>query len=231
MSWLGDTLRRVTDVALDVGKVVGTVIAPFNPILGGAIAGGSFILDRVTDFEKAPSAPTPITSGGMMGGSSSSFLPPSITQNLPGGNFLSSLFGSTSKIPTTGGILPGQLSVVPGTTGGFGLPRGPGGSLQAPWSDPRIPDFLKQFAIDDRFLRNVPRAPAGYVVLRDASGRPFGVLKQVAKAFKLWSPKQRPPISVKDWNALKRGCSTVRKMQRVAKMANALGKRKKLAIC
>lgn len=232
MSTFGDILKRVGDVALDIGKGVGAVITPFNPLLGGAIAGGAILLDRATDWEKQ--APAPVSSfTGVTAGAPTQFLPPSVTQNIPGGGTLSTLMGSVfgGGAPTTGGILPGGLTVAPGTTGGWGLPRGPGGDIQAPWSDPRIPEFLKSFAIDDAYLRNVPRAPAGYVVLRDASGRPFGVLKQVAKAFKLWKPKQRPPISVKDWNALKRGCSTVRKMKRVAAMANALGKRKKLAIC
>lgn len=224
MSFLS-TIQRIGDIGLDIAKGVGAVVAPFNPLLGAAIGGGALLVDRVTDWERAPTeglaAPQALMSGGMAP-AAPTLLPSTVSQNIPGGGLLSSALGT---IFPTG--FPG--TVAPGTTSGPGLlPRGPGGALQMPWNDPRIPAFLKQFAIDDGYLRSVPRAPRGYVVLRDAQGRPFGVLKQVARAFRLWKAKQKPPISVKQWNALKRANSTIRTMQKINKMAKTLGNKRKL---
>lgn len=120
-------------------------------------------------------------------------------------------------------LTPGSTTVPMGSTSGPGLlPRGPGGSLQLPWNDPRIPEYLKQFAIDDGYLKTAVRAPRGYVVIRDAEGRPFGVNKEIAKAFKIWRPKKKPPISVTDWQSLKRANSTVKKLKKVVKMSKVV---------
>lgn len=134
---------------------------------------------------------------------------------------------SALPAPPTAGQLPlltpGSTTVPMGSTSGPGLlPRGPGGSLQWPWKDPRIPEYLKQFAIDDGYLKTAVRAPRGYVVIRDAEGRPFGVNKEIAKAFKIWRPKKKPPISVTDWQSLKRANSTVKKLKKVVKMSKVV---------
>lgn len=134
-------------------------------------------------------------------------------------------FGGTAP-PTASGlpmVTPGSTAVPMGTTSGPGLlPRGPGGSLQWPWQDPNIPEYLKNFAIDDGYLKTAVRAPRGYVVIRDKDGRPFGVNKEIAKAFKIWKPKKKPPISVTDWQALKRANSTVNKLKKVVKMSKVV---------
>jgi len=91
-----------------------------------------------------------------------------------------------------------------------------------PWNDPNIPEYLKQFAIDDAYLKAVPRAPRGYIVLRDAKGRAFGVNKKIAQSLKLWKPKKKPPISVRDWESLKRANRTVNKLKRVVKMSKVV---------
>lgn len=128
--------------------------------------------------------------------------------------------------PGGGGLpaLPGMTGgmIQPGQTGGFGIPRGPGGSMQLPWKDPGIPEYLKQFALDDSFLRTGVRAPRGYVVIRDGSGRPFAVLKTVAKAFKLWKAKAKPPISVRDWHHLQGAGRVVNKLQDMEKVAKKI---------
>lgn len=125
-----------------------------------------------------------------------------------------------ASLPALTGV---TASVPMGTTSGPGLlPRGPGGALQMPWSDPRIPEYLKQFAIDDGYLKTAVRAPKGYVVIRDMQGRPFGVNKQIAKSFGLWKPKKKPPISVRDWEALKRADRTVKKLKKVVKKSKAV---------
>ncbi|MEK6283953.1 MAG: hypothetical protein AABN95_26680 [Acidobacteriota bacterium] len=116
----------------------------------------------------------------------------------------------------------GQVMPMPGQTGGFGVPRGPGGGMQMPWRDPAIPEYLKQFALDDQFLRPYVRAPRGYVLVRDASGRPFAVLKSMAKAFKMWRPKPKPPISVRDWHHLKGAGRVVDKLKDMEKTAKKI---------
>lgn len=138
--------------------------------------------------------------------------------------------GGGSK-PIVGNLPPGGLPalagmggamVAAGSTGGFGLPRGPGGKLQLPWNDPNIPAYLKQFSLDDSYLRQCVRAPRGYVVIRDADGQPFAVLKTMAKQFKLWKAKPKPPISVRDWHHLRGAGRVVDKLQDMEKVAKKI---------
>lgn len=134
--------------------------------------------------------------------------------------------GTPMQMPSySGGGLP-ALPAAPAQTraiqqtspGGLPVPwwKGPGGKLQLPWNDPRIPDYLKQFALDDAYLKPYYRAPRGYVVLRDGSGRPFAVNKAMAKAFGLWRPKKKPPISVSDWQAFKKAERVEKKLKKIA---------------
>lgn len=117
--------------------------------------------------------------------------------------------------PAAAGAAGAMMATSPG-----GLPvpwwKGPGGKLQMPWSDPRIPQYLKQFALDDAYLRTYYRAPKGYVVLRDEQGRPFAVNKAIARQFGLWRPKRKPPISVSDWQAFKKAQRVEKKLRKVA---------------
>lgn len=129
-------------------------------------------------------------------------------------------------VPVSGGGLPAMPLAAAGQTraiqqaspGGLPVPfwKGPGGKLQAPWSDPRIPEYLKQFALDDAYLKPYYRAPRGYVVIRDAQGRPFAVNKQMARAFGLWRPKKKPPISVSDWQAFQKAQRVEKKLRKIA---------------
>jgi hypothetical protein len=102
--------------------------------------------------------------------------------------------------------------------GGLPVPwfKGPGGKLQMPWNDPRIPDYLKQFALDDAYLKTYVRAPKGYVILRDSSGRPFAVNKQVARSMGLWKPAAKPPISATDYKHFKRNKTIEKKLRKIA---------------
>lgn len=109
---------------------------------------------------------------------------------------------------------PGGGIIAPGQTGGFGLPRGPGGKLQLPWNDPSIAAQLKPFALDDSYLRPYLRAPKGYVVMRDPQGRPFAVLKSEAKRYG-WRPHKKPPISVGEYQSLKRAKRAIHKVQKI----------------
>lgn len=129
--------------------------------------------------------------------------------------------GAPSSLPA----IPSSYGGVPVTTQGIKnvgfLPawRGPGGKLQWPWQDPRIPEYLKQFALDDAYLKPCVRAPRGYVVLRDAEGKPFAVNKMIARQFKLWKPKAKPIISVRDWHSYQRAQRVEKKLRKIASKA------------
>lgn len=128
-------------------------------------------------------------------------------------------------LPALPGMAPmrgGQMTLPSGSTGGFGIPRGPGGKMQLPWNDPSTPAYLKQFALDDSTIRIMYRAPRGYVIVRDASGRPFPLLKKIAMQFGLWHPAKKPPISVRDWQALKRADRAIHKMKKIVTMTTRI---------
>jgi len=112
---------------------------------------------------------------------------------------------------------------VPATlaNGGAAVPwwRGPDGKLQMPWNDPRVPQFLQQFSLDDSYLRVYYRAPKGYVIIRDASGKPYAVLRKIAQQFGLWKPSARPPISATEWKHYKANKRIEKKLVKIARPA------------
>lgn len=130
-----------------------------------------------------------------------------------------SLFGSSSP---SGGLPPLPAA---GTTGGFGLPKGPGGALQLPWNDPSISGSLKPHSLDDQYLRVFYRAPKGYIVMWDGGmphvGRPFCVEKKFARTLhyndgsKVVKNHAKPPISVGEFHSLKRAHRTIKKVKKV----------------
>lgn len=132
-----------------------------------------------------------------------------------------SLFGDVGE--ALGMTPPEGTTNVPATLagGGAALPwwRGPGGKLQMPWNDPQIATYLKQFALDDSYLRTYVRAPRGYVIVRDAQGRPFAVLRQIARQFGLWRAAAKPPISATDWKHYKRNKQIEKKLIKIARPA------------
>lgn len=161
------------------------------PFVGGALA----LADAADDFQK------------LIGGGSKS-TPPVLPANIG--------FGST--VPGIARMSTIQRSST-GRTGISSKFSGPGGRFQIPGTGPTIPDFAKQFALDDSFLKTYFRAPKGYVVVKDGNGRPFPLLKTVARQLGLWKAAKKPPISVRDWESLKRGNKAVNKIKRVNKMA------------
>lgn len=189
----GSLLGKGLKLASKVGKIPGIGMIP----MVGNIASGLSVASAAYGGYKA------LTSGG---GSKP------IVGTLPPGGL--------PALPGMGGA--GTAMVAAGQTGGFGLPRGVGGKLQLPWNDPSIPAYLKQFSLDDSFLRQSVRAPRGYVVIRDADGRPFAVLKTMAKQFKLWKAKPKPPISVRDWHHLRGAGRVVDKLQDMEKVAKKI---------
>lgn len=129
--------------------------------------------------------------------------------------------GGGQNMPTPGAMYPGTPGfsgpLLPmGDTGGFGLPRGPGGGLQLPWNDPSIPGFAKPYALDDSYLRVQYRAPAGYVVVRDKDQRPFALERGMAIKMRVWKPGAKPPISAGDWKKFKTAARVSRKLKKIA---------------
>ncbi len=121
-----------------------------------------------------------------------------------------------------------QLPALPGVGQGVLLPsqmpnvgtlpfwRGPGGKLQFPWQDPNIASYLKQFALDDAYLKRTVRAPHGYVVVRDPNGNPYCLLKTAAIFFGLWHKARKPPISAGDWHKYQTAHRVVKKLRKIA---------------
>lgn len=116
----------------------------------------------------------------------------------------------------TGGSNGAATAPPMGDTGGLGIPRGPDGGMQMPWSDPRIPRDLRQWALDDKYLKTYYRAPKGYVVVRDQSGRPYALKKEIARQMGWWKPAKKPPISVSDWQAFKKAERVAKKLKKIA---------------
>lgn len=79
-----------------------------------------------------------------------------------------------------------------------------------------LPDFLKAYALDASQLRSYLRAPKGYVIVHDASGQPFALLKKVAQMYHLWKPAAKPPISATDYKHFKRNKTIEKKLKRIA---------------
>lgn len=98
--------------------------------------------------------------------------------------------------------------------------KGPGGKLQMPWSDPATLKGLKSpFVLDDSYLRPTYRAPKGYVVVHDNTGKPYPMWKPVAKAMGMWSPARKPPISAGDWNKYQTAQTVEKKLRKIASRA------------
>jgi len=109
------------------------------------------------------------------------------------------------------------------------LPGGPGadpnmGKRSIFRDDPNVAEYLKQFAIDDRFLKTYHRAPRGYVVRRDANGDVFALPKKIAQQYAGWKPAKKPPISVRDWSAMQRAQTVIKKLGVVDKAARKLAR-------
>lgn len=182
----------------------------FWPVLRGVVGG----LTKTGASAYAKAFPRTIV-GKALGGIFKTAVPAAI-----GGAAVGAVMGPGMNMPQLPGpLMPGGGTLLPSQFPKIGtLPawRGPGGKLQAPWSDPRIPEMLKAYSLDDAYLTAYYRAPKGYVVLRDATGKPFACLKQAAKMFGLWHAKAKPPISIRDWHAFQAARRVEKKLLKIA---------------
>lgn len=182
--------------------LLGAAIA--SPVVRGAVAAGAKRLLGGFVKKKAVKVAS-VLAGGVAAGYAGQ-------QLAGGGGGLPALPGNM-QLPA----LQNQAMQAAGV-GGLPVPffKGPGGKLQMPWSDPRIPEYLKQFALDDAYLKVFYRAPKGYIILRDASGRPFAVNKKIAIQAGVYKSPARPPISATDWKNYKRAKSVEKKLLKIA---------------
>lgn len=127
----------------------------------------------------------------------------------------------------TAGTKTGGLPALPNLAG---APLAPGGLVpgmgERGWfsNDPNIPDFLKPFAISKGNLKAYYRGPKGTVIVYDSVGDPYALDRRLAMRFKLWKPGHKPPISVGDWQAVKKADRTVKKMRKVFRMTTSVDK-------
>jgi len=219
MSWLSRQKRKLKKVVRKVAssdlvqKGVAMGVSSFVPGGAGIVAGyksarkAKSLLSKGRSIARAVSRPSVVRS---------------VAAGAAGGYAAQRLTSTASKAirRSTMSSLP-QLSLVGKTSGPGLLPRGPGGKLQWPWQDPNVPAQLENFACDDGYLSITYRAPKGFVLWRNANGKPFGLWKPVARMMG-WKPKRKPPISVGDYQALMRADRTVKKMQSIVRRTKRL---------
>lgn len=122
------------------------------------------------------------------------------------------VFGSGgSKLPALPG---GGMPALPSTMGNRGIFR----------NDANVPDMVKEWTISKGDLKFYPRAPKGFVICYDEAGDPFAIPKKLAMMLKWWKPAKKPPISVGDWQAVKRADRTVKKMKSIFRTTTRVDK-------
>lgn len=122
-----------------------------------------------------------------------------------------------------------NLPALPGAGGfpalpGMGAPGivGKRGIFQ---NDPNIVAALQPFAIAKTNLKLCYRSPIkGYVIRYDSAGDPYAIPKKLAQAYLGWRPAKKPPVSVGDWQSLKRADRTVKKFKKIVSMVARVDK-------
>lgn len=116
--------------------------------------------------------------------------------------------GSAGSLPALPGMgmMPTTSSIAPGSRSIFR-------------NDPNVIEALKQFAIPKAALKAYYRAPKGFIVKYDQVGDPYGLPKNVAKAYHMWKPAKKPLLSVRDTNAIRHAGRAIKKLQHAEKMA------------
>jgi len=146
-----------------------------------------------------------------------------VLKAVPGVGTALSLAGAASgAMSLFGGGGGGGLPALPQGFSG-GVPALPGGGAPAIVGDrsifrddPNIVAALQPFAISARNLKQYYRAPIkGYVIRRDQNGDPYGIPKHLAKKFLGYKSAKKPPISVGEWEAVKRADRTIKKVKKI----------------
>jgi hypothetical protein len=192
-SKLGGAVANIAAEVIPGGKIIKGVVE-------AVVGGGSS--QPVIQVPKAQ-----LTGGGNVG-------LPALVSSASGGLPALSLGGSAPLVAAAGTT----AAIGSQTVGTLPFWRGPGGKLQAPWQDPNIPEYLKQFALDDAYLRICYRAPRGYVVIRDKDGRPFAVNKWIAQKAGIWKPNPKPLLTATDVRALRRAATLKKTVARLNKL-------------
>ena len=128
-------------------------------------------------------------------------------------------------------------------SGGSGLPMLPGTAGSNPLvgnrgifqNDPNIVAALQPFAISKANLRMSYRSPAkGFVIRYDSAGDPYAIPKTLARKYLGWKPSKKPPISVGEFESLKRADRTAKKVKKILAMTtrvdNNIGKGGKVVV-
>jgi hypothetical protein len=125
----------------------------------------------------------------------------------------------------------GGGSALPTLPGGFtGLPipgmGAPGTMGQRGWlsNDPNVIEAIKPWAISKGNLRTYYRAPKGFVIVYDQVGDPYALPRKMAQMLRLWKAAPKPPISVGDFQALKRADRTAKKVKKILSMTTRVDK-------
>jgi len=122
-----------------------------------------------------------------------------------------------------GGGGGGGLPAIPSGFAGGNLPALPGGgappivgSRSILRDDPNVVEALKPWAIATRNLKQYYRAPLkGYVIRRDSAGDPYAIPKFLATKYLGYKSAKKPPISVGDWEAVKRADRTIKSVRKI----------------
>jgi len=138
------------------------------------------------------------------------------------------LFGqSATSAPGAMPDMPGGLPALPEHGSIYTATHGVGGGLQMPGFGPSIPKGLMGGdVLDDSYLKQCIRAPRGYSVVIDPSGKPFAMRHSLAVRMKMRNPsghvvkhQKKPPISVGQWHALQKSHHVIKQLRKVEKMA------------
>lgn len=119
--------------------------------------------------------------------------------------------GGAAGLPALPAVSGGLPTLLPGA-GAPGI-VGDRGLFQ---NDPNIVAALQPFAISKTNLRIAYRSPIkGFVVVRDSAGDPYALPRALARKYAGWKPSKKPPISVGDWEAVKRADRTIKKVRKI----------------
>jgi hypothetical protein len=175
---------------------------------------------------------------GMIARAASKIIRPAAGAILSAGRAARNIPGATA-IPVVGNVLgaAGGLAAISsamGSRGSSNLPALPSGGLPALpgagapaivgqrgifQNDPNIVAALQPWAISKANLRVSYRSPMkGFVIRYDSNGDPYAIPKTLARQYLGWKPAKKPPISVGEYQALKKADRTVKKMRKVYSM-------------